>query len=85
MLVEVNTTLAGVTFVTSFAKFSPSMATFSEERTLSLPFCRWELSVMAKTQIGARKWCGVVVVEKDSSRGERLFVIVRSSGHSDEI
>jgi len=63
-LAEVNTVLAGVTLVPSFARFSPSMAILSEERTPSSPFGCWELSAMA-AQIGARKWCGVVVVRKN--------------------
>jgi len=48
----VNAVFADITLVASFARFSPPMATLSEERTLSLPFKfgRWELSAMADTQ-----------------------------------
>ena len=41
-LVELNAALAGVMVEASFAKSAASIATFSEERTLSCPFDRWD-------------------------------------------
>ena len=41
--------LAVVTLVASFARFKVPMAVFSEERTPSRPFCRWDSSAMVET------------------------------------
>ena len=49
-LAEVNTVLAGITVVACFARSSPPMAAFSEERTPFLPFSRWDLSVMVEAE-----------------------------------
>ena len=49
-LAEVNTVLAGITVVACFARSSPPMAAFNEERTPFLPFSRWDLSVMVETE-----------------------------------
>ena len=48
MLTELKTALAGVTLESSFARFRASMAIFSEERTASRPFGRWDLSAMVE-------------------------------------
>jgi len=45
-----KTALAGVMLETSFARFKASMAIFSEERTPSRPFGRWEPGAMAGMQ-----------------------------------
>ena len=50
MATEPKTALAGVMFESSLARFRPSIAIFSEERTPSRPFGRWDLSVMVETQ-----------------------------------
>ena len=55
MATEPNTALAGVILEISFARFSPSMATFSEERAPSRPFGCWDLAAMAKTQDSCEK------------------------------
>ena len=55
MLTEPKTALAGVMLETSFARFSVSMATFSEERAPSRPLCRWNLATMAQTQGSCEK------------------------------
>jgi len=67
-LAEVNAVLAGITFVATFARFSPPMATFSEERTLSLPskLGRWELPAMADTQSSWEKMVRYGGCEKES-------------------
>jgi len=54
MLTEPKTALAGVMLESSFARFSPLMATSSEERTPSHPFGRLDLSAMVETQ-GSRE------------------------------
>ena len=51
---EPKTGFTGVVLVASFAKFRTSMAVFKAGTTLPLPFRRWELSVMVKTQ-GSRE------------------------------
>jgi hypothetical protein len=53
--------LAGVTLVASLARFSSSMATFSEERAPSRPFGLWDLSVVVEVM---RERCDVQVVGK---------------------
>lgn len=58
MLTEPKTVLAGVTLDSSFARFSPSMATSSEERTLSRPFGRLDLSAMVERQGSNKKAVG---------------------------
>ena len=55
MLTEPKTALAGVTLESSFARFSPSMATLSEERTPSRPLGRWGLVVIVENQGGCEK------------------------------
>jgi len=55
MLTEPKTALAGVMLDSSFARFSPSMATFSEEKTLSCPFGRLDLSAMVEMQGSNKK------------------------------
>ena len=50
MATEPNTALAGAMIEASLARFRPSMAMFSEERTPSLPFGCWDLSAMVKAQ-----------------------------------
>ena len=42
--------LAGVMLGGSFGRFSPSMATFNEERASSHPFGRLDCSAMVETQ-----------------------------------
>ena len=50
-----KTGFTGVVLVASFAILRPSMATFSADITLLLPFGRWELSVMVETQGSDKK------------------------------
>ena len=64
-LTEPKTTVAGVMLESSFAKFRPSMATLSEEKTPSRPFGRWDLSVMVETQGSCEK-----AVRRGGSEGE---------------
>ena len=52
---EPKTALAGVMLEISLARFRPSMAMFSEERTPSCPFGCWDLSAMVETQYGCGK------------------------------
>jgi len=62
-LAEANVALAGATLVASFAQFKIPMAEFSEERTSSRSFCRWDLSAMIEA---TRKRCDVQAVRKIS-------------------
>ena len=59
MATEPKTALAGVMLEISLARFRPSMAMFSEERTPSRPLGCWDLSVMVETQggWGEAVWC----------------------------
>jgi len=67
---EPNTALAGVMLESSFARFKPSMATSSEERTPSRPFGRWDLSTMVERN--ARERCDVKAVKSPKlNRDER--------------
>ena len=54
-LVELNAALTGGIVATSFAVLRVSMATFSEERAPSLPFCGWDLVVVVGTRGSSEK------------------------------
>lgn len=47
---EPKTALAGVRLEISFARFTPSMAALSEERTLFCAFGVWDISAMVEAQ-----------------------------------
>ena len=60
MPAEVDVASAGVTLVASFARFKASMVLFSDERTPSRPFGRWDFSAMVEA---TRKRCYVQAVK----------------------
>ena len=74
---EPKTGLAGVILENSFARFRPSMAMLSEERTPSRFFGRLSLSAISK--VGVRKGCGGKVVRRARTLKETKVhpVIVR--------
>ena len=58
ILTEPKTALAGVMLDNSFARFRPSIAASSEERTPFCPFDRLDVSTMVETQGGCEKAVG---------------------------
>jgi len=56
--------LAGVTLEICFARFMASMATFSNERASSRPFCRREPASMIESRDGCEKRCCREAVRK---------------------
>ena len=74
-LSEPKTAKAGVMLDSSFARFRPSTATFSEERTPSRHFGRWELSAMVETQSSCKK------AVRRGDYGERIRALVGVSSH----
>ena len=55
MVTEPKIAFAGAMLETSFARFSPSIAAFSDERTSFLPYGRWEPSAIVETQSSYEK------------------------------
>lgn len=76
-LVESNATLAGVIFETS-TRFRASMALFSEEKTLSHSFGRWNLAAMVETQGSCGKAVQHVGCEEEPEPPQRWASILSS-------